>query len=190
MAEVVARMTPDEFDFTVHIGFDKRLELTVEFKHPHGVAGYTRLLDFGNEGHNRVFELFEALLMVVIEGIHGRTACYRQVRQVLVIACDGGVLVFGEKRKVVPTTFIVTFVELDDIAGLRVVETGFELGRIAHDDGTVKQNVLRFGIFVKIDGFVVGILKVEAHLELLGFVATTDYQCDCQDCEECFFHNA
>jgi hypothetical protein len=112
--------------------------------------------------------------MVGVEGIHGWTACYRQVRQVLVIACYGGVLVFGEKRKVVPTTFIVNFVELDDITGLGVVETGFEFGRIAHEDGTVKQHMLGVGVFIKIDGFVVCILKVEAHLELLGFVATTD----------------
>ena len=47
------------------------------------------------------------------------------------------------------------------------------LPRSGVEDGTAKQHMLR-----------VGILKVEVHLELLGFIATTDNKRDCQDCED------
>ena len=188
MAKVVAGMASDEFDFVVEIGFHERLDLLVEFVYPQGVADFVCFLHFSKERHDRFFELDEILLMVSIEGVHGRTTFYRPVRDVVAVACNRRVLVFCEELVVVTAAFVFTFVEFDDVACLGVVEVGFEHGGLAHEDGTVDEHMLDAGIFVKIDGLVVGILKVKIHIELVLFVAAANNERSRDESEDELFH--
>ena len=95
----------------------------------------------------------------------------------MLIADDNAAIVDILKTFATPAGFAVTAAR-DGEEALRLFHEGhFEV-------------VLLDVMMPKIDGFAVGILKVEAHLELLGVIATTDNQRDCKDCEDCFFHNS
>ena len=92
-------------------------------------------------------------------------------------------MVFGEKRE---HTALVFYIIFDAIDNLRIVKGGCQHSFSVHDDGAVNDHISALDGLAEINGYALGVVKIEGHLEPVGFTASTEDQHGRDKREDCF----
>ena len=153
MGQIGVRMVLVIVETIVLVIFHGGIDLRKNFGSFHGVARNVSLLRLIKQGHHRRFH-GQHLLTIGVVVVHRGAAFHLPLLDGILVAGDGGVLVFGKELEL---TAVLAGFELDDVRDLGVVVAGLQHGLIASEDSRVDQHIGAVNILAKI-GQIQGLL--------------------------------